>query len=164
MLLPGLDSFHAVRDFLRARTPGDAPPVVSAELPVELVGAEFRSRTAVLDRHLTRLGPLPWGIVFTLSLTAPLVAVLMILLLLGLQNSILLPEDRERLSIEAYMVLAVCIVTFFGLWFAEKAWKKRIKNIDFLCPSCHQPMANRFRRQLIPTGKCGTCGRELSDL
>jgi membrane protein YdbS with pleckstrin-like domain len=159
LLLPDIVSYQVVKNFIYSHALAAKRSSVVAEPPIEMAAEEFRMRKAALDRHLQHLGPVPWGIVFSLLLVIPLVAAAMILFLSVLPFTDFPSEDRASLRIRALWILGFCGVIVGSIQFATRLWRNRLREIDFRCPSCHQYLAGRLGKRHVADDRCATCGR-----
>ncbi len=161
LLLPNLDSYRSIKDFIRSRVSSSGVTPLATALSVEKVDDAFHAKKAALNHHLTRLGPFPWGIIYTLILTLPLVGISMLLLLFLLPFTEYNSEDRTVLRVKALCILAVCATVLASIGFATKAWRKKLTGIDFECTSCHQFLGSNSAKGKLEIGRCHTCGRRI---
>jgi hypothetical protein len=161
LLLPNLDGYHAVRDHIYSRVPANGVVQITPAPPIKAVVEAFRFKKAALDHHLSCLGPFPWGIIYTLILILPLVGISMLLFLCLLPFTEYLPEDRTILRVMALCIFGTCAAVLANIRFATKTWRKKLAEIDFECPSCHQFLGSNSAKGRLEIGRCDTCGRRI---
>jgi membrane protein YdbS with pleckstrin-like domain len=161
LLLPNLDCYRSVKDIICSRVSASGVMPLTTVLPIENIDGVFHAKKAALNHHLTRLGPFPWGIIYTLILILPIVGISMLLFLALLPLTEYSSEDRTILRVKALCILAMCATVLASIRFATKAWRKKLTGIDFECPSCHQFLGSTSAKGKLEIGRCATCGRRI---
>jgi hypothetical protein len=166
MLLPDMDSYLAIRDFLFARFPATAPDAantdqIKPDLPCTCSKEEFLSRQAAAERKIRRR-VIPFPIVWSAEIGLLMgIVVLAPLLFLVAFLSDYAPNDLADIRGRLIWGLASCISLYCLCLLANHAGRRRFVELALKCPKCDRCLV--FDGEIAATGRCPRCGQRLFD-
>lgn len=111
----------------------------------------FISKQKADEYHLTHLGCIPWGIVFSIEFGL----LVNILVLVGALFWI--PEFWFRILLG----IAVCVLVLRAIWLADKRWARNRRGAN--CPLCGTWLGGDLAVTVLETGRCRCCRAEIID-
>jgi hypothetical protein len=161
-MLPDLDSYRAVRDFMYSHAPVVRRHDVEHESPIGVTREEFISRQAAAE-HQIRRQVIPVGIIYAILL-AMIFAITSLVLLLCILPLTDFPSDgRTVIRVRILWILGFCVLLVAISLLAERDGRRRFTKLGLKCPSCHKFLMFTSGKLAAATGRCDHCGERVFD-